>query len=140
MKLLPPGRSFELSRDLLVDAIDIHVHAGPHIFSSPRRVDPFEAAGEALAAGMRALVYMDVFEMSCGTSWLVNRWLERRRAMATSAREGVAGGGAAEGPGLPQRGDGQGVGVGLRGAGEPVGPVVTPWWIDSGGRWGLVGR
>ena len=71
--LLPAGRSFELSRDLLKGAIDIHVHAGPHIFSSPRRVDPVEAAIEARDAGMRALVYMDVFEMSNGTSWIVNR-------------------------------------------------------------------
>ncbi len=70
---LPEGRSFELSRELLRGAIDIHVHAGPHIFSSPRRVDPFEAAIEARDAGMRAIVYMDVFEMSNGTSWLVNR-------------------------------------------------------------------
>ena len=73
VNLLPPGRSFELSRDLLVGAIDIHVHAGPHIFSSPRRVDPTQAALEARDAGMRALVYMDVFEMSSGTAWLVNR-------------------------------------------------------------------
>jgi uncharacterized protein DUF6282 len=71
--LLPPGRSFELSSELLRGAIDIHVHAGPHIFSSPRRVDPVEAAIQAREAGMRAIVYMDVFEMSNGTSWIVNR-------------------------------------------------------------------
>ncbi len=71
--LLPEGRSFELTQQLLHGAIDIHVHAGPHIFSSPRRVDPVEAALEARDAGMRALVYMDVFEMSNGTSWIVNR-------------------------------------------------------------------
>ncbi|MBT7400939.1 MAG: hypothetical protein HN774_07220 [Bacteroidetes Order II. Incertae sedis bacterium] len=71
--LLPEGRSFELSQQLLRGAIDIHVHAGPHIFSSPRRVDPVEAAQEARDAGMRAIVYMDVFEMSNGTSWIVNR-------------------------------------------------------------------
>ncbi len=71
--LLPDGRSFELSCELLRGAIDIHVHAGPHIFSSPRRVDPVEAAVEARDAGMRAIVYMDVFEMSNGTSWIVNR-------------------------------------------------------------------
>lgn len=70
---LPEGRSFELSRALLRGAIDIHVHAGPHLSSSPRRVDPFEAAVEARDAGMRALVFMDVFEMSNGTAWLVNR-------------------------------------------------------------------
>ncbi|MDA0684950.1 MAG: DUF6282 family protein [Bacteroidetes bacterium] len=73
--LLPPGRSFELSQELLKGAIDIHVHAGPHIFSSPRRVDPVEAALQAREAGMRAIVYMDVFEMSNGTSWIVNRVL-----------------------------------------------------------------
>ncbi len=71
--LLPEGRSFELSQRLLKGAIDIHIHAGPHIFSSPRRVDPFQAAVNAREAGMRAIVFMDVFEMSNGTSWLVNR-------------------------------------------------------------------
>jgi len=71
--ILPEGRSLELSQELLVGAVDIHVHAGPHIFSSPRRVDPVEAARQAHAAGMDAIVFMDVFEMSNGTSWLVNR-------------------------------------------------------------------
>lgn len=71
--LLPEGRSLEATQRLLVGAIDIHVHAGPHIFSSPRRVDPVEAAIEALEAGMRAIVFMDVFEMSNGTAWIVNR-------------------------------------------------------------------
>ncbi len=70
---LPEGRSLELSQELLVGAIDIHVHAGPHLFSSPRRVDPFQAAIEARDAGMQAIVFMDVFEMSNGTAWLVNR-------------------------------------------------------------------
>jgi len=70
---LPDGRSFELSQEFLVGAIDIHVHSGPHIFSSPRRVDPFQAATQARDAGMRAIVFMDVFEMSNGTAWLVNR-------------------------------------------------------------------
>jgi hypothetical protein len=65
---LPEGRSFDLSRQLLQGAIDIHVHAGPHIFSSPRRVDPVEAAAQARDAGMRAIVFMDVFEMSNGTA------------------------------------------------------------------------
>lgn len=73
MEFLPDGRSLELSYELLIDAIDIHVHAGPHIFSSPRRVDPIQAAIEARDAGMQALVFMDVFEMSNGISWLVNR-------------------------------------------------------------------
>ena len=71
--MLPEGRTLALSKDLLKGAIDIHVHAGPHIFSSPRRVDPIEAAIQARDAGMRAIVYMDVFEMSNGTAWLVNK-------------------------------------------------------------------
>ena len=70
---LPEGRSLEKSEELLLGAIDIHVHAGPHIFSSPRRVDPFQAAIQARDSGMQAIVYMDVFEMSNGTAWLVNR-------------------------------------------------------------------
>lgn len=70
---LPEGRTLELSEELLRGAIDIHVHAGPHIFSSPRRVDPVQAAIQARDAGMRAIVLMDVFEMSNGTAWLVNR-------------------------------------------------------------------
>ncbi len=70
---LPEGRSMQLSTELLEGAIDIHVHAGPHLPSSPRRVDPFEAACQARDAGMRAIVYMDVFQMSTGTAWMVNR-------------------------------------------------------------------
>ena len=73
LDILPEGRSLELSQELLHGAIDIHVHAGPHLPSSPRRVDPFEAAREAWDAGMRAIVLMDVFQMSTGTAWLVNR-------------------------------------------------------------------
>jgi len=73
LEYLPEGRSLELSKQLLVGAIDIHVHAGPHLPSSPRRVDPFEAATQARDAGMRAIVYMDVFEMSTGTAWLVSQ-------------------------------------------------------------------
>lgn len=70
---MPIGRSLEQTEELLKGAIDIHVHAGPHIFSSPRRVDPFQAAIQARDAGMQSIVYMDVFEMSNGTAWLVNR-------------------------------------------------------------------
>jgi hypothetical protein len=71
--ILPDGRSFESSQELLNEAIDIHVHAGPHLISSPRRVDPFQAAIEARDAGMRAIVFMDNFGISSGTSWMVNR-------------------------------------------------------------------
>ncbi len=67
------ARSMELPDELLRGAIDIHVHAGPHLKSSPRRVDPLQAAQQAKAAGMRGLVYMDVMENSSGTAWLVSR-------------------------------------------------------------------
>ncbi len=67
------SRSREKSQEFLKGAIDIHVHAGPHLLSSPRSVDPVEAAIQARDAGMRAIVYMDVFCMSVGTSWIVNR-------------------------------------------------------------------
>jgi hypothetical protein len=70
---LQKGRSLELSEGLLGGAIDIHVHPGPHLFSSPRRLDPFQAAIQARDAGMRAIVLLDCFEMSNGTAWLVNR-------------------------------------------------------------------
>ena len=71
--MLQEGRSFQKSKDLLKGAIDIHIHAGPHLTTSPRSVTPVEAAMQARDAGMRALVYMDVFQMSNGTAWLVNR-------------------------------------------------------------------
>jgi len=73
LQFLPEGRSMDLSRKLLKGSIDTHVHAGPHLPSSPRRVGPIEAATQARDAGMRAIVYMDVFEMSTGTAWIVNR-------------------------------------------------------------------
>ena len=66
-------RTFEKSQELLKGAIDIHVHAGPHLKSSPRSADPVQVAIQARYAGMRALVYMDVFEMTTGTAWIVSR-------------------------------------------------------------------
>lgn len=72
MEFLPEGRSYELSRQLLQGAIDVHVHARPHIYSSPRRVDSLQAAVTARNTGMRAIVFKDVFEISNGTAWLVN--------------------------------------------------------------------
>lgn len=67
------SRSYETSEKLLKGAIDIHVHAGPHLRSSPRSVDPVKVAIQARDAGMRAIVYMDVFEMTTGTAWIVSR-------------------------------------------------------------------
>lgn len=67
------ARSYEKTIELLKGAIDIHVHAGPHLRSSPRSVDPIQAAIQARDAGMRAIVYMDVFQMTTGTAWIVSR-------------------------------------------------------------------
>ena len=66
------ARSYQRSLDLLKGSIDLHVHAGPHLVSSPRSVNPVQAAIEARDAGMRAIAYMCVFNWSVGTSWIVN--------------------------------------------------------------------
>lgn len=66
-------RSMELPSELLVGAIDSHVHAGPVLRSNPGHQDPFEVAIEAREAGMRAIVYYDVFGWASGTAWMVNR-------------------------------------------------------------------
>ncbi len=70
------NRSMDLPRELLRGTIDIHVHAGPHLTSSPRSVDPMEAALQAKEVGMRAIVYMDVMENSGGIAWLLNRHVD----------------------------------------------------------------
>lgn len=67
------SRSMELPSELLVAAIDSHVHAGPVLRSNPGHQDPFEVAIEAREAGMRAIVYYDVFGWASGTAWMVNR-------------------------------------------------------------------
>lgn len=57
--------------DLLVGAMDNHVHAAPHI--NPRALDVFEAAQDAAAAGMVALGLMDNFCNTAGYAALVRR-------------------------------------------------------------------
>ncbi|QDY70529.1 DUF6282 family protein [Qingshengfaniella alkalisoli] len=66
-------RSMDLPSELLVGAIDSHVHAGPVLRSNPGHQDPFEVAVEARDAGMRSIVYYDVFGWASGTAWMVNR-------------------------------------------------------------------
>ena len=41
--------------------------------SNPGHQDPMEAAEEARATGMKALVFYDVFGWASGTAWIVNR-------------------------------------------------------------------
>lgn len=67
------NRSMDLPSELLVGAIDSHVHAGPVLRSNPGHQDPFEVAIEAREAGMRAVVFYDVFGWASGTAWMVNR-------------------------------------------------------------------
>jgi hypothetical protein len=92
MKALQEGRSLERSKELLRGAIDIHVHVGPHLFSSPRRQDPIECALEARAAGMRAYTIVDVFEMSNGYTWLTNRHVDNFTVFGGLALNTVYGG------------------------------------------------
>ena len=66
-------RQMELPDQLLVGAIDSHVHAGPVLGSNPGHLDPIQAAIDARDAGMRSLVYYDVFGWASGTAWMVNR-------------------------------------------------------------------
>lgn len=63
----------ELPELLLQGSIDSHVHAGPVLTSNPGYCDPIEIAIEARNAGMKALVYYDVFGWASGTAWMVNR-------------------------------------------------------------------
>lgn len=70
------NRSMELPDQLLVGAIDSHVHAGPVLRSNPGHLDPFQVAVEARDVGMRSIVYYDVFGWASGTAWMVNRHVD----------------------------------------------------------------
>ena len=59
--------------ELLIGAIDGHVHACPHL--NGRSVDVFEAVEQAAAAGMRAIGLMDNFCSSVGYAALARRRL-----------------------------------------------------------------
>ncbi|NQW01838.1 MAG: hypothetical protein HQ483_19185 [Rhodospirillales bacterium] len=59
--------------DLLVDSVDCHVHACPHI--NARSIDVLQAARAAAAAGMRSIGLMDNFSNSSGLAALARREL-----------------------------------------------------------------
>jgi hypothetical protein len=65
----------ELPDELLVGAIDSHVHAGPVLRSNPGHLDPIQVAQLAKAAGLKTVVYYDVFGWASGTAWMVNRFM-----------------------------------------------------------------
>lgn len=57
--------------DLLVGAIDMHVHAFPD--SKPRLLDVFEATRAAAAAGMKGLVLKDHQTLTADRAWMVRQ-------------------------------------------------------------------
>ena len=63
----------EMSDELLIGAIDSHVHAGPVLASNPGRFDPIEVAQMARDAGMRSIVYYSVFGNAAEMAWITNR-------------------------------------------------------------------
>ncbi|QDY70528.1 DUF6282 family protein [Qingshengfaniella alkalisoli] len=70
------GRTMELPDELLVGAIDSHVHAGPVLRSNPGHFDPIQVAQMARDAGLRSILYYDVFGWASGTAWMVNRYMK----------------------------------------------------------------
>lgn len=76
-------RSMQLPDELLRGTSDVHVHSGPWLKSCPGRLDPFQIAEQAKAAGMKSLVYYDhTMGISNGTSMLV---VSRSPAFRSSA-------------------------------------------------------
>lgn len=59
--------------DLLIGAVDTHIHACPHL--NGRSLDVFDAVHEAAEAGMAAIGLMDNFANSAGMAALANRQL-----------------------------------------------------------------
>lgn len=62
----------EVSR-LLEGAVDVHVHANPHLFPQNHALDVIAVASQAQAAGMRAIVIKDVGVPTTGSAYVVSR-------------------------------------------------------------------
>ena len=67
----PEGPPLRPSARVLDGAIDIHVHAEPD--SRPRSVDGIEAAQQAKARGMRAIVLKNHYEYTSGLAYIVGK-------------------------------------------------------------------
>lgn len=68
------NRSMELPDELIRGTSDVHVHSGPWLQSCPGRLDPFQIAEQAKAAGMKSLVFYDhTLGISSGTAQLTSR-------------------------------------------------------------------
>lgn len=59
--------------ELMRGAIDVHVHANPHIFPQNHVQDVIALAAEAKEAGMRALIVKDVGVPTTGAAYVVSR-------------------------------------------------------------------
>jgi len=62
-------------KQLMVDAIDLHVHGAPEPWEGERRVDTFQLAQQAKEAGMRVVVKCN----QCGTAtltWMINKMVD----------------------------------------------------------------
>ncbi len=62
----------DAARGLMRGAVDIHCHGDPSVIM--RSVDVFEAAVEASAAGMRAIVVKDHHTATYAQAWLANKY------------------------------------------------------------------
>jgi hypothetical protein len=62
------------SRALMHGAVDMHCHGDPSVIM--RSVDVFEAAVEASAAGMRAIVIKDHHTATYAQAWLANKYAD----------------------------------------------------------------
>ena len=58
---------------LLAGSIDSHVHSGPGLI--PRSLDHVQAARDAIAAGMRAIVVKDQHSMTCNAIYFIQNYV-----------------------------------------------------------------
>jgi hypothetical protein len=58
---------------LMVGAIDVHIHTNPHVFPQNHAQDVIALAREAHEAGMRALVVKDVGVPTTGSAYVISR-------------------------------------------------------------------
>lgn len=64
--------SQEKVSQLLMGAIDLHVHSGPGVIH--RALDHMEAAQEAMDGGLRALVLKDQHSMTCNSAYIIKKY------------------------------------------------------------------
>jgi hypothetical protein len=65
--------TMEEVNELLVGAIDVHIHSNPHQFPEIHAQDVIDLARQAKAAGMRAMVVKDVGGVTTGAAYVATR-------------------------------------------------------------------